>query len=258
MDIKAVFLDIDGTFFDHVTNQVLPETLIACEELKKKGYKVALCSGRPKEMADDLHVFELFDWDGYIGCAGGVAMNDKFEIIFEDGYTNEQMQQIFEIGEKHNLCLYSFGRYEFMTQPLNSFSKQLIEEFHLRMPEIRKWNKEALNALSVVSEHKEDFRLFDHIEGISQTSSTHYCMDFLKDGVHKANGICQLMKYWGFDEHAYVAFGDSLNDYEMLAHAQVGVAMGNGHEKLHEVANIICGPSFAPSIYETLKKLQLI
>lgn len=48
---KAVFFDIDGTFYDHVTNQILPSSIQAVKELKEKGYKVALCSGRPLRMA---------------------------------------------------------------------------------------------------------------------------------------------------------------------------------------------------------------
>ena len=39
MEIKAVFFDIDGTFFDHHSNQVLPETMDAIRQLKANGYK---------------------------------------------------------------------------------------------------------------------------------------------------------------------------------------------------------------------------
>ena len=42
MEIKAVFFDIDGTFFDHHSNQVLPETMDAIRHLKANGYKLAL------------------------------------------------------------------------------------------------------------------------------------------------------------------------------------------------------------------------
>lgn len=47
MNIKAVFFDIDGTFYDHTTNRVLPSTKEAVRKLKEQGIKVALCSGRP-------------------------------------------------------------------------------------------------------------------------------------------------------------------------------------------------------------------
>ena len=60
MKINAVFFDIDGTFFDHVSGTVLPETLKAVELLQMNGYKVCLCSGRAKEMAEQLGVLQMF------------------------------------------------------------------------------------------------------------------------------------------------------------------------------------------------------
>ena len=64
MKINAVFFDIDGTFFDHVSGMVLPETLTAVKKLRENGYKVCLCSGRAKEMAEQLGVLQMTAWDG--------------------------------------------------------------------------------------------------------------------------------------------------------------------------------------------------
>ena len=58
MNIKAVFFDIDGTFYDHTTNRVLPSTKEAVRKLKEQGIKVALCSGRPLQLAAELPVFD--------------------------------------------------------------------------------------------------------------------------------------------------------------------------------------------------------
>lgn len=258
MDIKAVFFDIDGTFFCHDSNRVLPETIEACKRLKANGYKVALCSGRPKEMADELHVFEMLDWDGYIGCSGGVAYNEKYEIIYEEIFTDHQLEQLFAIAKEHDYCLYSFGKYEFMTKPLDDISQRLIEEFHLKMPEVRGWQKEKLSAVSVLGEVGSDFSIFDGIENLTHTSSTPYAIDFIKEGVNKAKGICEMMKYWGFDENDYIAFGDSKNDIEMLKHAKRGFAMGNGHEKAKKAANEVIGNSYETAIACKLKQLKLI
>ena len=37
MSIQAVFFDIDGTYFDHTTNKVLPESIKAVKALKENG-----------------------------------------------------------------------------------------------------------------------------------------------------------------------------------------------------------------------------
>ncbi len=258
MDIKAVFFDIDGTFYDHDNNKVLDESIEAVKKLKANGYKVALCSGRPKEMADELAVFEMVEWDGYIGCAGGIAMNEKYEIIYEDCYSETQMEQMYSIADTHNISLYSFGKHEFVNQPKCEIVEKMIEEYHLKEPKIKKWEKEKLNAVSAIKNKHFKKELFEKIEGISYTASTPYGIDFVKDGVNKAKGIQQLMKYWQIEEGSYVAFGDSLNDLEMLTHAKVGVAMGNGHPSIKAIATIVCGDDSEASIANTLKELKLI
>ena len=78
---KAVFFDIDGTFYDHVTNQILPSSIQAVKELKEKGYKVALCSGRPLRMAKELPLFENISWDGFVGSAGNVVYDENLNIL---------------------------------------------------------------------------------------------------------------------------------------------------------------------------------
>ena len=35
-EIKALFLDIDGTFFDHQANQILPSSIQAIHKAQKK------------------------------------------------------------------------------------------------------------------------------------------------------------------------------------------------------------------------------
>ena len=166
MEIKAVFFDIDGTFYDHDNNQVLPETIEACKQLKENGYKVVLCSGRPKEMADDLNVFDLLEWDGYIGCSGGVAFDENYEIVYEDCYSEEQLTQMYTIAKQQDMCLYSFGKYEFINQPKCSIIEQMMAEFHLREPEVRDWQKEKLTAVTLIRTQNYDMKPYQQIEEV--------------------------------------------------------------------------------------------
>ena len=47
------------------------------------------------------------------------------------------------------------------------------------------------------------------------------------------------MAQTGFEPHQAIAFGDGLNDIEMLQGVGLGVAMDNGHPALKAVANRI-------------------
>lgn len=92
MNIKAVFFDIDGTFYDHTTNRVLPSTKEAVRKLKEQGIKIALCSGRPLQLAAELPVFDEFCWDGFIGGSGISVYDENRELIWENAFTEDQLK----------------------------------------------------------------------------------------------------------------------------------------------------------------------
>lgn len=257
-DIKAVFFDIDGTFFDHITHRVLPESIHAAQALQERGYKVCLCSGRAKEMAEQLHVLQMFPWDGYVGGAGVHVYNKEMQVIYENPFSYQQTEQIFAIAKKHDICIYSHGIHTFMTKPLNAYAKATFIEFCCQIPKVAQWQGEIVTALSAFEEKDYDWSIFNEVEDIYMRSSCNTCVDIMRKDSNKANGIHQLMKYWGYPLQSYLAFGDSANDIEMLQDAYLGIAMGNANDCVKAYADKIIGNSDTPTIYQTLKAFNLI
>ena len=56
-------------------------------------------------------------------------------------------------------------------------------------------------------------------------------------GVHKGSGVVRLCQLLGIERQQVVAFGDGLNDHEMLMWAGHGVAMGNAADVTKAVAD---------------------
>ena len=115
-----------------------------------------------------------------------------------------------------------------------------------------------MDVLSIFEGKAYDYSIFAHVENIRLQPSCDYIMDILKKDTNKASGIAQLMRYWQLEDGAYMAFGDSMNDCEMLQEAAVGVAMGNAMDALKPYADYICGSSDTPAIYDTLTAYGLI
>lgn len=258
MKIQAVFFDIDGTFYDHNTNRVLTSTKQAVKELKERGYKVALCSGRPLRLAQELPVLKEFTWDGFIGGSGFDVYNEKFDILAENGFRKEQLMQIFSIAEQHGIPLYVNADHTYMSAPLVPGQEHVLQDFHLPLPAIHKWDGKPVDALSIFMPNKFDTHYLESVEDIRLQPSCDAILDIQKSDVNKASGIAQLMAYWKLEDGAYMAFGDSMNDCEMISHAAIGVAMGNAMEELKPYADYVCGNSDTPAIYETLKKFGLL
>ena len=85
-------------------------------------------------------------------------------------------------------------------------------------------------------------KLFE-IDGISfayypdSYSDGFYFMEVFSSGAGKWNGVEFLKHTYGFDR--VVAFGDNLNDLEMLQNSDVAVVVENGHPKVLEIADIV-------------------
>lgn len=256
---KAVFFDIDGTFYDHVTNQILPSSIQAVKELKEKGYKVALCSGRPLRMAKELPLFENISWDGFVGSAGNVVYDENLNILVKKGFADEELQNIFSIAKEKDIACYVNGEDVYLTKD-DEEAKKVLKQFHVEIPkEIREYKTgDQVEMISMFKGYDYDYSAFLKVKDLRLQKSSGVIMDIVKDGVNKVHGIDALMEYWGLKEHGYIAFGDSMNDKEMLEHANIGIAMENGDEALFSYADHVCGSSHKDSIYQMLKKMHVL
>jgi len=69
----------------------------------------------------------------------------------------------------------------------------------------------------------------------------------------KSKAVAELAKYWGVSQSEIVAFGDDLNDIDLLTYAGVGIAMDNAHDDVKASADIICSSNDDDGIAEWLE-----
>ena len=65
-----------------------------------------------------------------------------------------------------------------------------------------------------------------------------------------------MLKHLQMD--SYIAFGDSLNDVEMLTHAAIGIAMGNAHEDVKAIADYVTTRVSEDGILQALTSLHFL
>ena len=80
----------------------------------------------------------------------------------------------------------------------------------------------------------------------------------IKLGISKASGMDVILEHYGLDLADTFAYGDSLNDEEMILHAKVGIAMGNGRDSIKQIADDVCERVDQDAIYKSFKKYGLI
>ncbi len=85
-----------------------------------------------------------------------------------------------------------------------------------------------------------------------------FVLNVLQEEVSKSLAILKVLQYFGIDKSEAIAFGDGENDIDMLELVGLGVAMGNGNEKLKTVADFVTKKSSEDGIEFALKKYGIL
>ena len=80
-------------------------------------------------------------------------------------------------------------------------------------------------------------------------------IDAMQPGISKASGIAQVMEYHGIDASEVMAFGDAMNDYEIIRFVGTGCAMANGRPALRAVADRVIGSNVEHAVQSEMRRL---
>jgi Cof subfamily protein (haloacid dehalogenase superfamily) len=85
------------------------------------------------------------------------------------------------------------------------------------------------------------------------SKSLPYFLEFASPDVTKAAGLTFLSEHLGFSRARTVAFGDGENDIELVEWAGYGVAVENAHDRVKEVADLVCPPVTEEGVAQVLE-----
>lgn len=89
----------------------------------------------------------------------------------------------------------------------------------------------------------------------SDNYSDLYFLEVFSVNATKANGVTKIKKLVGADR--VVAFGDNLNDIDMLKAADVGIAVGDCVEEVRQYADLLIGNSYENGVAEYLQSIHI-
>ena len=111
--------------------------------------------------------------------------------------------------------------------------------------ELLRWLHEPPTKLVVIDDpevlDRLKQRLLARFDGrLYISKSLPYFLELASPDVTKAAGLDFLSEHLGFTREQTVAFGDGENDIELVDWAGYGVAVANAHERVKEVADLVC------------------
>ncbi|GIN57497.1 phosphatase [Lederbergia ruris] len=253
---KIVFFDIDGTLLDD--HKELPQsTREAIIKLQKSGVYTALATGRAPFMVEPL--LKELGMESYVSFNGQfVVFNGN--VIFENPLQPENLSELEKVAREKGHPIVYMNR---STLKANVDYDQRIEEsletLQLAHPQFHTdfyWQTTIYQALLFVNKQEEaytdQFSEFDFIRWHENS------VDVIPKGGSKAKGIQKLIEKLGFEMEDVYAFGDGLNDIEMLKTVGTGVAMGNALRQVKEVADVVTTKVDQDGIAKGLKRVGLL
>lgn len=253
---KIVFFDIDGTLLDH--EKKLPiSTKEAIFKLKEKGIYVAIATGRAPFMFHDLK--KELEIETYVSLNGQYVVFEG-EVVHHQPFSKKDLQRLLYLSEQlaHPLVFLNDEKME-----ANVESHTFVEESlkSLGFPHPKKTNILEMNNVYqalVFCEEREEEEYKKRLNDFNFLRWHKYSVDVLPLAGSKAFGIQQIIRKLNFSIKDVYAFGDGLNDMEMLKTVGVGVAMGNAKEEVKKHADLITKNVDEDGIYYGLKELKLI
>lgn len=281
MNKKIIFFDIDGTLSDSIVG-IPKSTMESIKALKENDHTVFISTGRTRDMIqDDILAMEF---DGII-AGGGSHIEFKDKILLEHYIPISSLKKVIENLEENKISYSLESRYKiYMTKKMadylsnnvkvlrekqNSEMQKLMNErekiqyadtmkdFNINTSPISKicFVCDKLEQIEFIKKSiGDEFQLIFH----ESPSGDVFNGEIVIKGFNKGSAVKKVCEYLNISKKDTVAFGDSMNDLDLIEVVHHGVAMGNAVNILKEKAKSICESVTDDGIYKELKRIQLI
>ena len=254
--MKYVFFDIDGTIRGK-SREITKRNKEAICKLRENGHKAFLCTGRaPVSITQDI--LDV-GFDGVISAAGSFIQIDG-EYIYENFLDSKLLQQAivlfsnaqvgFTLETKDELFQSGYAR-EYMERrqikdtQANPELARFFEKRNQAFKPITEYDPGKDKVTKIVFIAYDKYALLDTVPHLSKDFNVVVFSkpedDFINGEIiskncTKADAIERVIDYYHANMEDTIAFGDSMNDYEMLQTVKYGYAMANAMPPVKEVA----------------------
>ena len=238
--VKIIFFDIDGTLVNPKTGHISDNTLLALTRLRERGIKICISTGRaPSEVPD----FGPLKFDAYCTYNGSLCYANN-EILHSNPIAPADVAQVLKnaagIGRPVSVAVRNRLAANGWDQDLADYYR--LAELELTVaPDFDAACREDVYQILLGCREEEHPAIIRGAQGVKIAVSWNRAVDVIPASSGKGTAIAKVLEYFRLDAAQAMAFGDSLNDLEMLKAVGVGVAMGNAADEVKAVADDVCG-----------------
>lgn len=255
--IKAIFFDIDGTLLSHTTGRVPESTEFAIHQLRKKGIRLFVATGRHKLEIEELPVNKL-SFEGYITLNGQIYLNAYGKLTHSVPIKAADTLKMISIFERKEIPVLLVERNRMYINFVNESVCYAQEAISTPVPEVGIYRGDQIYQCIVFDDGSRVNTLIKELSTCKMSRWNPYGVDIISKEGGKVAGIRCCLQHFHLASSEIMAFGDGENDRDMLHYAGVGIAMGNADDIVKGSADYVTESVDRDGIYAALQHYKML
>jgi 5-amino-6-(5-phospho-D-ribitylamino)uracil phosphatase len=248
--LSVVAVDLDDTIV-RSDGTISDRTLDALHTWEAQGGRVIIATGRPprstRRIPDKLHHLPWI-------CYNGAVIHHGETVLYEDFISGEDTRLIVEAilaaGPDVRVGV-EIGDVLYINQPLDRPGAQHVADL------LSVANQPAAKVLLSIEHYRQIEPLLAAFPASARVllSEKYNLVQIMPFTSSKERALRHLLEQWELSMANVVAFGDDVNDVEMVAEAGLGVAMDNAVDAVKAVADRITRSNDEDGVAVVLEEL---
>jgi Cof subfamily protein (haloacid dehalogenase superfamily) len=257
--IKLIASDMDGTFL--APDCSVPQgSFDLINQLREQGVMFVAASGR---RYDSLHTWfgPIADQIAYV-ASSGAQVYDAGHLVGHETFSHAalyRLKRMIDVFDTLHLLVFD-DTHTFMLDDVISYMPELDKDMphQIRVDDLPAPQVPIIKASIYCDESPMDMAYVLSRELGSDfvfAPSGRRWIDVLPLKLNKAQGLEQIMRLHDIAPQEVVAFGDSMNDYELLRMAGTGIAVSNARYALRQIADRVIDANASMSVQATMQTI---
>ena len=259
--IKLIVSDVDGTLVPDGSPDLDPEVFDIILRLREKGMQFVVASGRPWASVESAFepvkkkIFYVANNGAYVGCHGrclyAYTMDRQLaHRIIRKVRMHPELEMVYAGVNGDYLDSKNDVLYDWLTNGYKFNVIRVRDVLELEEPcvKISIYKKEGIEAAT--RDIYEEFR-----DQAKMACAGDMWMDCMARDVNKGRAVRTIQESLGIKVEETMAFGDQLNDIEMLNQAYYSFAVANAREEVCRAARFQADSNVRGGVLKILKGL---
>ena len=263
--VKIVASDLDGTLLAP-NHQLSDFTKLTLKKLHEQGYTFIFATGR--HHVDVAGIRQIAGIPAYMITSNGARVHDQNDqLMYSQNVPQELVQPVIDIVRQDpNIFIHMYQNEDWLLDREDEMLAKFHSESGFSYKRFEADNAPSDGIAKVFFTHPEQDH--EHLVTFEQklkevfgdklniAFSTPWCLEVMAAEVSKGHALDAVAKSLNLTLDNCVAFGDGMNDAEMLAMAGKGLIMGTSHEKVMQALpdNEVIGSNADDAVAHYLEK----